>query len=155
MHPFERAGLGRAPFHLVGHDRCVGPIRLDDGVTEIGYPGQPMGTCDFCGQGIANRMLIASSDGQRFVVGIDCVLRLGRDDNRLATDAERVRSQLRREQRAAAAQPHHSDHDAARFRLGRLLTPNCRCRQVQGGCRDSSGGSLLKEGASIGEVELA
>ena len=31
-HPFERAGLGKAPFRLVGVERRVGPINLGGGL---------------------------------------------------------------------------------------------------------------------------
>jgi len=76
VHIFERAGLGKAPFRYVGCTHRVGPIRtaLSDGtVLEVGSPGQPMGTCDYCGQGIADCCEIKSSDGKLFIVGNVCV----------------------------------------------------------------------------------
>lgn len=76
-HRFEKAGLGKAPFRIVGHEEKRGPIHLDDGITTIGAPGQPMGSCDFCGTGIADCFTIAGSDGKRFVVGSTCVEKTG------------------------------------------------------------------------------
>jgi hypothetical protein len=81
IHPFEAAGLGKAPFRYVGHERQVGPIITESGM-EIGYAGQPMGTCDFCGQGIADCFSIQSADGNRFKVGCDCVAKIDGAENR-------------------------------------------------------------------------
>lgn len=75
-HVFEKARLGVAPFRFIGCEEKRGPIRLADG-TEIGADGQPMGTCDYCGQGIAICCSILSADGRKFVVGSDCVARTG------------------------------------------------------------------------------
>lgn len=94
LHPFETAGLGEAPFKYLRMTYNVGPIRLDNGIT-VGAPGQPMGTCDYCGQGIAHECRIASADGKEFVVGIDCVNKLFLDSN--ATPAELARDPVYRE----------------------------------------------------------
>lgn len=75
-HRFEEAGLGRAPFVCVGVTHRVGPIDLGGGCT-VGAPGQPMGTCDYCGTGIAYCYAIRSSDGRQFVVGSECVRHTG------------------------------------------------------------------------------
>jgi hypothetical protein len=84
-HPFERSGLGLAPFKFVGMTEEVGPIRtqIAPGVTaEVGAPGQPMGTCKYCGQGIRYACHILSADGKRFTVGSDCVAKLSLESNR-------------------------------------------------------------------------
>jgi hypothetical protein len=79
MHPFEKSGLGKAPFRCVGFSRKIGPIRrieVINGVgveVMIGAPGQPMGACQHCGQGIADCFEIRSADGKTFIVGSDCV----------------------------------------------------------------------------------
>lgn len=98
IHPFEAAGLGLAPFKLIGFDRKVGPIKMEDG-TEVGAPGQPMGTCDYCGTGIADCYRIKSSDLKTFIVGCDCVLKLGRSDNRLVGEVKRKKLALDRAKR--------------------------------------------------------
>lgn len=75
-HKFEVAGLGKAPFQVIGMVEKRGPITLANG-SQIGAPGQPMGTCDFCGTGIANCFQIRSADGKTFIVGSDCVMKTG------------------------------------------------------------------------------
>lgn len=80
IHDFERAGLGKAPFRCVGMHTSLGPIRMagPGGVTiEVGSPGQPMGCCAYCGQGIADCYTVKSADGKTFTVGCDCVRRTG------------------------------------------------------------------------------
>lgn len=82
-HVFQVAGLGQAPFRLVGYRQEVGPInpvRADGTIDHsvlIGAPGQPMGTCDFCGNGIKHVFVIESSDGKRFRTGSECVYKTG------------------------------------------------------------------------------
>jgi len=44
-------------------------------------------------------MIIESHDKKRFIVGCNCVEKLGRDDNRLASQATRVMAEIRRKQR--------------------------------------------------------
>jgi hypothetical protein len=81
-HPFEQAGLGVAPFRCIGVEYRVGPIRsvTADGITvEIGSAGQPMGACEYCGQGIAECCVIQDANGKRFVVGNQCVAKAYRD----------------------------------------------------------------------------
>lgn len=106
MHPFEEAGLGAAPFRCVGVSRRVGPITLENG-TQVGAPGQPMGSCAYCGTGIADCYHIRSADGKRFVVGCDCVLKISRKDNvksgaktDLERDVLRERRRLEADKRA-------------------------------------------------------
>jgi len=86
LHPFERANLGKAPFRFVGMTHEIGPIRLADGMTTIGSPGQPMGSCDYCGQGIALVCRVKSADGNVFKVGCDCVAKVYKDYGREAAD---------------------------------------------------------------------
>jgi len=74
VHPFERAGLGAAPYALSSVFEMRGPITLPGGMTS-GAPGQPMGSCDFCGTGIATCFRLRGADGREFVVGSDCVRR--------------------------------------------------------------------------------
>jgi hypothetical protein len=75
LHPFEKAGLGKSPFRVVAFTVKRGPITtVSNGVTvSVGSPGQPMGSCHFCGTGIANVYVIESSDGVRSDVGCECV----------------------------------------------------------------------------------
>lgn len=81
VHAFEKSGCGRAPFKFIGCESRVGPLRYSDpktGVTtEIGAPGQPMGTCAHCGTGIAVCCIIEDADGKQFIVGNVCVGKTG------------------------------------------------------------------------------
>jgi hypothetical protein len=80
VHAFEKAGLGKAPFTYKGTRASFGPIKMVDASGmewSIGAPGQPMGSCAYCGQGIGYLCDIESADGKRFVVGQDCVKKTG------------------------------------------------------------------------------
>lgn len=84
MHPFEKAGLGKPPYRITGVEYKVGPIRqLDEHGNptglEIGAPGQPMGCCQYCYQGIKECWWIRSADGKDFYVGCDCVAKANKE----------------------------------------------------------------------------
>lgn len=103
-HPFERAGLGIAPFRCVRVEYRVGPIKYVDprfpGVTcEVGSPGQPMGCCDYCGQGIAECCVIRDANGTEFIVGNQCVWKAAREHGK-STELERDRKRALRDARA-------------------------------------------------------
>jgi len=98
VHPWEKAGLGKAPFRWLGVRHLVGPLRFAqaDGTTlEIGAPGQPMGSCAFCSQGIAECHSIKSADGKTFTVGCDCVRRVSEPGDPVLTKAEAAAKKLR------------------------------------------------------------
>ena len=101
LHPWTKAGLGDAPFRFVGYYESRGPIRCDDG-SEVGAPGQPMGTCDYCGQGIAHVFVVESKDSKRSNVGQDCIRRLGSDGTTLRAAAVRARRDVERTKRIRA-----------------------------------------------------
>lgn len=93
IHKFEQAGLGKAPFRMLGmfESRCSGQPNAN-GVS-VGFAGQPAGTCDFCGTGIANCFQIQSADGKTFVVGEDCVRKV--DDTGLYDTVKRAANKLK------------------------------------------------------------
>lgn len=69
IHPFESAGLGKAPFRFRGVSRNVYQA----------CPGAPIqggGTCDYCGNGIMYEFTVSDSNGKVFKVGCDCINRL-------------------------------------------------------------------------------
>ena len=99
QHVFETAGLGKGPFRYVGSYEDKGPHKLADG-SEIGAPGQPMGTCAYCGQGIAICCRIKSADGKTFTVGSDCVAKTGdKGLKQLVAKDSRARAKVREEAR--------------------------------------------------------
>lgn len=99
MHPFEKAELGKAPFRVIGCFQDIGPHRSvcpTTGVTiEVGSPGQPMGVCKYCWQGIAICYMIESSDGKRFTVGSSCVAKTG--DKTITSEVKRLELKAKNE----------------------------------------------------------
>ena len=95
LHPFERSGLGKAPFHYIGMEEKVCKVR--DSIVAGG-------SCDHCSACIRYCFWIASSDGQRFKVGCDCVMKLDRADNvfvsKVEAEMKRVKLQASRERTA-------------------------------------------------------
>lgn len=107
IHKFEAAGLGKAPFAFVGFEIKRGPIKLADG-TEVGAPGQPMGSCCYCGTGIANCFNIRSADGQKSYVGSDCIAKVGdaglmKAVKKIVSDAAKARKREREAKAEAVA----------------------------------------------------
>jgi hypothetical protein len=88
IHPFETAGLGRAPF------RCVGSYesKYQAIAGDPNCPIQPGSSCDYCGQAIMQVFRIKSADGKEFKVGCDCVAKTARAcaGTDLERDARRV-----------------------------------------------------------------
>ena len=89
MHPFEKAGLGKAPFQCKRVTEEY--IQYPDGTTKAG------GCCDYCGTGIRWMYHIVSSDSKRFHVGCDCVQRVGAE----VEDFKKIRLELARTRRQA------------------------------------------------------
>jgi hypothetical protein len=92
LHPFEQAGLGKAPFRYLGSDE------------KRTKSGQPAGTCDYCYRGILTCCVIGSADGKSFVVGCDCVRKTFGPGNRVLTDMERNVARVNLEKRRAKAE---------------------------------------------------
>ena len=109
IHPWEKAGLGKAPFRWMGITEEIGPrvYAQPDGTTlTVGSEGQPMGCCAYCGQGIAECHHIRSADGKNFTVGCDCVRKVNAKGSKVLTAAEkasRARVTDRRRARESAA----------------------------------------------------
>jgi hypothetical protein len=106
LHPFEQAGLGQSPFRFVSMTKNI----------YSAAPGhqQPGGTCCYCGQGIMYECLIVSADGKRFTVGMDCVAKLDRADNRLVDAVHRAKLESDREKRNEERKSRWAEQDAKR-----------------------------------------
>ena len=115
-HKFEAAGLGKAPFRLIDVYEKRGPLQLADG-TLVGAPGQPMGTCRYCGTGIAVCCVIQDAEGATFEVGSECVKK------RHATDAAdtRLELELRSRKNDLAREKRRARGAEARKRLQGLI----------------------------------
>lgn len=82
LHPFQKRGLGFAPFVLARLERHAG------------------GGCAYCGNIIGHRFVVRDVDGREFSVGSDCIAKVGcegrcdpalvRDAKRMAKEAERI-----------------------------------------------------------------
>lgn len=118
MHPWESAGLGKAPFVCVGTGREVfQAVRGDPNC-----PIQPGTSCDYCGQGIMLVCYVASSDGKRFKVGFDCAAKLNSAVNKahmfadetakFMADVRRKRLAMERGKRATKAETIRAQLDA-------------------------------------------
>lgn len=83
-HSFEH--LGPPPYRVVGVEVRRGPIQLGNGLM-VGAPGQPMGTCQHCGMGIAEVWSVRASNGHVFEVGCVCV---GKASKPLQQEGERI-----------------------------------------------------------------
>jgi len=96
-HPFEKSGLGYAPF------RCVGC--RENWFVMPGFGQKPGGTCDYCGTGILYEYVILDKNGKEFVVGCECVRKTGSNvanfDNVRKEQARKVRQIRTQAQRAA------------------------------------------------------
>jgi hypothetical protein len=113
IHPFEAAGLGKAPFRYVGmefQDISYGQRNVAIGGVEC--QTKPGGTCAYCGQYIVNMFRVASADGQEFHVGCDCIRKV---DAKLVKLADQDIRKMRKERKAAA--------DRATVQAARELLP--------------------------------
>lgn len=160
VHKFEAAGLGKAPFQLVGFDRRVGPIRrmVDFGngavEVEVGAPGQPMGSCDYCGTGIADCYVIQSADGKKFVVGSTCVNKTGDAGLRRAMAPHKRRLKNERDDARIAAAVETFEREAVRALLATRPHANAYRASLGDTLADSIEWSLANAGRA-GKIKAA
>lgn len=159
IHKFEAAGLGKAPFQLVGFDRRIGPIKMldRDGMptgTEVGAPGQPMGSCDFCGMGIADCYIIQSADGKRFIVGSTCVNKTGDAGLRRAMAPHKRRLKQERDDARISAAVETFERPAVRALLASLPHGN-EYRASQGDTLADWADFIFVRGGRSGKIKAA
>lgn len=112
IHPFEKSGLGRAPFKLL---YCVSlpsaamaeanPEAYNRAMREAVQSGAK-GTCEHCGMAITHNFIIESSDKRRSAVGSDCVLQTGQRS--LVDPVQAEIAKIRKAQRRASAVSKHA-----------------------------------------------
>jgi len=127
IHVFEAAKLGKAPFRILGVSEERGPKKtVMDGVeVSVGAPGQPMGSCRYCGQAIAECWTIRSADGNEFIVGSTCVNKAG--DAGLRSQMAPYKRKLRHareEKRINAAKELLENREDIRKQLTTVESPN-------------------------------
>ena len=107
QHPFEAAGLGKAPFKFIGieaQDLRYGRAilnRAEYEKTSIAVETKPGDSCAYCGQYIVNMYNVRSADGRTFHVGSDCIEKTG--DRKLIDRAKVARLSRERVKREAKA----------------------------------------------------
>lgn len=111
LHPFERAGLGVAPFTYDGVTQNVF-------VAFQGDPGKPGGTCDYCGTGIMFEFHVRDRDGKKFKVGCDCAGKLARTDNERR---DPVIAAIDRDRRKMERDKRHTRESAKRVEFDKWL----------------------------------
>lgn len=108
IHKFEIAGLGKAPFKIVGFYKMPSPSLAGENPHAYNMQLQAMptghgcGSCTYCGTPLVNNYLIESSDGVKSSVGCDCVGKVG--DRGLTTKIKEMQRIARREAREAKRQ---------------------------------------------------
>lgn len=139
IHPFEKAGLGLAPFRFshVTENVFVTPGLV--GSTKAG------GTCDFCSNGIRWEYWVKSADKKTFKVGCDCIAKLGRADNIMLSDMKRAKAKL-------AAEAREAKREAARLERNRLYGIELEAQRGRnGGLTDKE----AREALALALAELA
>ncbi len=90
QHPFEKAGLGKAPFRYIGavfQEKMYGQAVVGN-AGGIPITTQPGGSCAYCGAYIINMFNIESSDGKVFHVGSDCVMKVAAESPKTMSDIQ-------------------------------------------------------------------
>lgn len=123
IHLFEHAGLGQAPFKLVGMYSIPSPSLGEHNPAAYQAALQAMprdvsvGSCDYCGTPLTHNFIIRSHDGKKSVVGCDCVDKVG--DAGLRNAIKLQKSEARREARLAERQAKfEAEQDEQRQRNG-------------------------------------
>lgn len=142
-HPFERAGLGKAPFRfhsIVEQDLCYGERILNREEyqrTGIAMTTKPGGSCAYCGTYIRNMFRIESADGRKFVVGCDCLKKVDADKSVKGYRAARLK--VERKAREAKKTAVRASLPAMIFPARRIL----RTLPSKNGWRAKEGETLL------------
>lgn len=103
IHLWEAAGLGVAPFRVVGLAEMPSlslaehnPAAYQNAMQSLPR-GYGIGSCRCCAAGLKNNYLIESSDGKKFAVGSECVNKAG--DGGLVDKMRYIKRQVDRDKR--------------------------------------------------------
>jgi hypothetical protein len=119
IHPWEKAGLGVAPFQYVG---CAQTVRQVGIMTSF---AQPTGSCAYCGAALSFSCYIQDATGAEFTVGDTCVTKLDAMEldaatRKVATKAERALKLAKKSARKA--------REVARIEAAKNAGPDVRNR---------------------------
>ena len=157
IHPWQRAGLGIAPFRYVGYELSVYQAVPGD----PNCPLQPGTSCDYCGQGIMHVCRIEDADGKRFKVGCDCVKKAFADTNKRlvktvesAVKAAKKAQQIEREEvRIEAAKATLESDEALREELASEPHPSA-WRAIKGDTRLDYFTWIFENGGHSGKLQI-
>lgn len=114
IHPFEQAGLGKAPFKCVGVSEKV--------IVIPGVGSKAAGSCEYCWTGIRYAYHVRGVDQREFYVGCNCIAKVDMDLNR---QAKRVRREYLREKVVAVKRVSAAEKRASiRASRGAALAPH-------------------------------
>jgi hypothetical protein len=165
VHPFERAGLGLAPFRYVGmvHQETSYGQAVIGTIGGIPVTTQPGGSCDFCGHYIVDMFQVESADGKRFKVGCDCIHKVNQVAGSDVVDVDRKKAAIARDEarialalanlpqaHALSSQPHPTTW---RAREGETMAHWCRWTLTHGGRTGRLGAARLVEKALAVRVD--
>jgi len=108
IHRFEIAGLGKAPFRFIGIVSLPSPTLAEQNPSAYNAalcaipPGIGCGTCAFCGMALVHNAIVQDVCGKRFVVGTDCVSKVG--DAGLVNAVRHAQNAAKRAAKQAAAE---------------------------------------------------
>lgn len=102
IHPWEKAGLGTAPFRYTGYERITYQACRD-------APIQPGSTCDYCGTAISSVYWIRSNDGRTFKVGSTCVGKTNARGSRVFTEVQKAARKAKRQEATERAKERRAD----------------------------------------------
>jgi len=100
-HPFEKSGLGKAPYRCMSSGPLVaagghrGGTAGYEAALAAGHEPVVGGTCQHCGTALKNAIWFESADKAVFYVGVSCADKAGE-----ATAARKARSGLRSDKKA-------------------------------------------------------
>lgn len=102
-HKFESEVIGKPPYRLIDVYQLPAPSLQEHNPEAYnrGWAGAPFGagSCGYCGTGILKNFICRSSDGITFVLGCECVKKLG--DAKLITEVKAYQNKILREKAAA------------------------------------------------------
>lgn len=116
VHPFEAAGLGKAPFNFIRYEYFTGGrafVAYAAGGSVFVNQHYHVTGCDYCGTPIKNQFFVGDSTGRVFKVGSECIRKV---DQRMHAASRALRTSalrsVRDADRAAAARKAREEQQA-------------------------------------------
>lgn len=103
IYKLDELGLGKGPYKVVGFYQIPSPFLAEqnpsayDAALRSMPNGIGIGSCAICGTGLTNNFIIESSDGKKFPVGCDCLLKI--NDIQLITEMKKIQKEVKQKQK--------------------------------------------------------